>query len=86
MARPTDGGKHHHTELPIICGCEFPIVDALTFRCRRCAGLVPYHTRMRLLQEYEATMNRLIRCLAFTVAALGSGLLVAQLVRALLGR
>jgi hypothetical protein len=31
-------------------------------------------------------MNRFIRCLAFTVAALGSGLLVAQLVRALVGR
>jgi hypothetical protein len=86
MARATAGGKHHHTELPIICECEFPIMDALTFRCRRCTGLVPYHMRMKLLQEYEATMNRFIRCLAFTVAALGSGLLVVQLVRALLGK
>jgi len=86
MARAAAGGKRHHTELPIICECEFPIMDALTFRCCRCTGLVPYHMRMILLKEYRVTMNRFIRYLAFTIAALGSGLLAVHLVRSLLGR
>jgi len=86
MEHTTTGGNHPHTELPIICECEFPVMDALTFRCRRCTGLVPYRVRMRLIEEYENTMGRFVRSLAFTIAALGGGLLVAQLVRFLLGK